>query len=66
MNMRIQRIRPTVNAVQTALQNAYRLGQVRVVRRIRVLLEDGHEPLDGVYPAGGSHHGLSMALLFAR
>ena len=45
MNIRIQRIRPTVKALQAALQNAYALGDVRLVRRIRVLLEYGHEHL---------------------
>jgi len=46
MSIRIQLIRPTVKVLQAALQKAYGRGDVRLVRRISVLLEYGHGHLD--------------------
>lgn len=46
MNIRVRFIRPTVKALQVALRKAYALGDVRLVRRISVLLEYGHAGLD--------------------
>lgn len=46
MNIRVRFIRSTVKSLQAALQKAYTLGDVRLVRRISVLLEYGHLGLD--------------------
>lgn len=62
MNLRIQWKSLTVKALQARLQQAYKRGDVRLVRRISVLLELGQTEVS--IPAVAPSSGVSVRIVF--